>query len=253
MRSRSQDLFPTTPPIAPFRIHTRHRRVRGTANGVVYRGAVSWQQSQSLMYYAQASEGFRGPFGRFALPNYCAADAARLGSTTAAGDVGADELWNYELGAKTSWLADRLRVNAALYRINWTNIQQSIFLTCGYSLKENLGSVVNKGAEVEIEGRLTDTLSGGALSGTCIALCSRTSLAFPARKASRCRMFRRRRPERSSPTPWVPSGRGVRRLAPTTPTPGQSISTYAVRASFTPDKGSLSLRGRPVDPPKIEP
>jgi iron complex outermembrane receptor protein len=33
--------------------------VRGAANGVVYRGAVSWQQSRSIMYYAQASEGVR--------------------------------------------------------------------------------------------------------------------------------------------------------------------------------------------------
>jgi iron complex outermembrane recepter protein len=217
--------------------------VRGTANGVVYRGAVSWQQSPSLMYYAQASEGFRGPFGRFALPSYCAADAARLGATTAAGEVGADELWNYETGAKTSWLADRLRVNAALYRINWTNIQQSIFLPCGYSLKENLGSVVNKGGEVELEARLTDTLSGGASVGYVHSALQQDIFGIPGTQGQ--------------PLPDVPKTTAGAFLAYTLGNiaswsaavradysyTGQSISTYATDASFTPDKGSLSLVG----------
>jgi outer membrane receptor protein involved in Fe transport len=217
--------------------------VRGTANGVVYRSAVSWQQSQRLMYYAQASEGFRGPFGHFALPSYCAAEAARLGSTTAAGEVAADELWNYEIGAKTSWLNDRMRVNAALYRINWTNIQQSIFLTCGYSLKENLGSVINKGAEAEIEGRMTDALSGGAAVGYVHSALQQDIFGIPGTQGQ--------------PLPDVPKTTAAAFIdytlgafdswtaaarADYTYT-GESISTYATSASFTPDKGSLSLVG----------
>ena len=217
--------------------------VKGTANGVVYRGAVSWQQSQSLMYYAQASEGFRGPFGRFALPSYCAAEAARLGSTTAGGEVAADELWNYEIGTKTSWLDDRLRVNAALYRINWTNIQQSIFLTCGYALKENLGSVVNKGAEVEVEGRITDTLSGGAAVGYVHSALQQDIFGIPGTQGE--------------PLPDVPKTTAAAFMAYTLGAfgswtaaaradysyTGPSISTYAASPSFTPDKGSLSLLG----------
>lgn len=34
-----------------------------------------------------------------------------------------DSLWNYEFGAKTSWLDSRLTVNATLYRIDWTDMQ----------------------------------------------------------------------------------------------------------------------------------
>jgi outer membrane receptor protein involved in Fe transport len=195
------------------------------------------------MYYAQASEGFRGPFGHFALPSYCAAEAARLGSTTAAGEVAADELWNYEIGAKTSWLNDRMRVNAALYRINWTNIQQSIFLTCGYSLKENLGSVINKGAEAEIEGRMTDALSGGAAVGYVHSALQQDIFGIPGTQGQ--------------PLPDVPKTTAAAFIdytlgafdswtaaarADYTYT-GESISTYATSASFTPDKGSLSLVG----------
>jgi iron complex outermembrane receptor protein len=217
--------------------------VRGTADGVVYRGAVSWQQSQSLMYYAQASEGFRGPFGRVALPSNCAAEAARLGSTTAGGEVAADKLWNYEIGAKTTWLDDRIRLNASLYRIDWTNIQQSILLTCGYPLKENLGSVVNKGAEVEIEGHITEAISGGAAIGYVHSALQQDIFGIPGTQGQ--------------PLPDVPKTTAGAFMAYTLGAfgswsaaaradysyTGQSISTYAAGASFTPDKGSLSLVG----------
>jgi iron complex outermembrane receptor protein len=217
--------------------------VRGAANGVVYRGAVSWQQSQSLMYYVQASEGFRGPFGRFALPTICATGTAQLGATTAGGEVASDKLWNYEIGAKTSWLDDRLRVNVSLYRIDWTNIQQSILLTCGFALKENLGSIVNKGAEVEVEGHLTKALSLGAGLGYVNSALQQDIFGIPG--------------TRGQPLPDVPKETGGAFLAYGLGTfgswsaaaradysyTGQSISTYTTGASVTPDKGSLALAG----------
>jgi iron complex outermembrane receptor protein len=217
--------------------------VRGAANGVVYRGAVSWQQSKNLMYYAQASEGFRGPFGRVAIPNSCAADAARLGKTTAEGEIASDKLWNYEIGAKTAWLDDRLRVNVSLYRIDWTNIQQSVFLNCGFTLKENLGSVVNKGAEVELEGRVTKALSAGAAVGYVNSALQQDIFGIPG--------------THGQPLPDVPKTTAGAFLAYNLGTfglwsgtaradysyTGQSISTYRGGASFAPDKGSLALLG----------
>jgi iron complex outermembrane recepter protein len=217
--------------------------VRGAANGLIYRGALSWQQSKTLMYFAQASEGFRGPFGRFALPSLCAADAARLGATTAEGEVGADKLWNYELGAKTSWLADRLRVNVALYRIDWTNIQQAVFLNCGFNLMENLGSVVNKGAEVEVDVRVTKALSAGAALGYVNSALQQNIFGIPGTQGQ--------------PLPDVPKTTGGAFLAYNLATlgswsgtaradysyTGQSISTYTAEAPFVPDKKSLALLG----------
>jgi iron complex outermembrane receptor protein len=217
--------------------------VRGDANGVVYRGAISWQQSRSIMYYAQASEGFRGPFGRFAIPEGCAADAAQLGSSTAAGEVASDRLWNYELGAKTSWLDRRLRINIALYRIDWTNVQQSILLTCGFTLKENLGGVVNRGGEVEVEGRITTSLSGGAAVSYLDSALQQDIFGIPG--------------TRGQPLPDVPKatrsaflvydlgnvGSWIGTARADYSYTGQSISTYASGASFVPDQGSLALLG----------
>jgi iron complex outermembrane receptor protein len=217
--------------------------VRGTANGVVYRGAISWQQSKNLMYYAQASEGFRGPFGRFALPNACAADAGQLGMTTAAGEVASDKLWNYEIGAKSNWLDDRVRVNVALYRIDWTDVQQSILLTCGFTLKENLGSVVNKGGEVEVEVRITKAFSAGTSLGYVNSALQQDIFGIPGTQGQSL--------------PDVPKTTGGAFMAYSLSAfgswrgtaradysyTGQSISTYAPGASFTPDKGSLALLG----------
>jgi iron complex outermembrane receptor protein len=218
-------------------------RVQGAATGVVYRGAVSWQQSHNLMYYAQASEGFRGPFGRFALPNVCAPEAARLGATTAQGEVHSDRLWNYEIGAKTSWFDDRLRVNTSLYRIDWTNIQQSILLTCGFALKGNLGSVVNKGGEVEIEARATKALSGGVAVGYVNSALQQNIFGIPGTQGQ--------------PLPDVPKTTGGAFLAYSLDAlrswrvtaradysyTGQSLSTYRTSASFAPDQESLALLG----------
>jgi iron complex outermembrane recepter protein len=217
--------------------------VRGAANGVVYRAAASWQQSQAVMYYAQASEGFRGPFGRVALPNACATEAAQLGTNTAQAEVASDKLWNYEVGAKTSWLSDRLRINVSLYRIDWTNVQQSVLLTCGFTLKENLGSVVNKGAELEIEARITRALSAGAVVGYVNSALQQDIYGIPGTQGQ--------------PLPDVPKTTGgafvgydLGNFGSWTGTAradysytGQSISTYAAGASFTSDKGSLALLG----------
>jgi iron complex outermembrane recepter protein len=235
-------LFANTPNNADMDPYTAPK-VSGAANGVVYRGAVSWQQSRNLMYYAQASEGFRGPFGRFALPSACAAQAAQLGTNTAAGEVDSDKLWNYEAGAKSSWLDDRLRVNVSAFRIDWTDVQQSVFLNCGFTLKENLGSVVNKGAELEIQGRVTKALSVGASAGYVNSALQQDIFGIPG--------------TRGLPLPDVPKMTGGAFLNYNLGNvaswntdlrvdysyTGQSISTYAAGGSFAPDKGSLALLG----------
>ncbi len=243
MRSRNQGFLPLRRNNGSIPNPYTAPTVSGTANGVVYRAAISWQQSKSLMYYAQASEGFRGPFGRFALPNACAAAAAQLGATTAEGEVGSDKLWNYEIGAKTSWFDQRLRVDVALYRIDWTNVQQSIFLNCGFALKENLGGVVNKGGEVDVEGRITKALSAGASVGFVNSALQQDIFGIPGTQGQ--------------PLPDIPKTTGGAFLAYNLGAfgswsgtaradysyTGQSISTYSAGTSFTPDKGSLALLG----------
>src|SRR4051794_32654258 len=76
--------------------------------------SISYQPSPDLFTYVTASEGFRpGGFN----------PAGVQIAGTVQPYFQADSLWNYEIGAKSAWLDRRLTMNAALYRINWNNMQ----------------------------------------------------------------------------------------------------------------------------------
>jgi outer membrane receptor protein involved in Fe transport len=93
----------------------------------------------------------------------CAADLAALGRTSAPPGAKPDSIWNYELGSKNTLLGGRLRVNAAIYDMNWSNIQLNIQLpTCAFSFDDNVGSARIRGGEVSLAGQLTQDLTLGA-------------------------------------------------------------------------------------------
>ncbi|MEM1152589.1 MAG: TonB-dependent receptor [Pseudomonadota bacterium] len=71
-----------------------------------------------------------------------------------------DFLWNYEIGAKTQWWDDRLRVNAALYYIDWEDIQTTVFDPTGsFTYVTNAGSAEITGLELELTALLSESLT----------------------------------------------------------------------------------------------
>jgi iron complex outermembrane receptor protein len=76
--------------------------------------------------------------------------------------------WNYEIGTKNTFLNGMLSTNLALYYIDWRDQQ----LTTTYYFPEPIGGSKNyilnagkteiKGLELEVEARLTDSLTAGA-------------------------------------------------------------------------------------------
>jgi outer membrane receptor protein involved in Fe transport len=120
-------------------------------DGVNPRFELSYRVTGDALLYASAARGFRlGGVNGYVPVSFCAADLARIGLTKAPEGFGSDHLWNYELGAKTRWLDDRLIVNAAAYYIDWGNIQSTRSLTCGFPFRENSGKATVKGVELEI-------------------------------------------------------------------------------------------------------
>lgn len=109
-----------------------------------------YQVTDDNMLYAQASQGYRngGPTGGFPLAA-CAPHLAAVGYSTVPTQYGPDELWNYEVGSKNTFLDGRMAFNAAAFYIDWSDIQSTIGLACGFSFIDNAGEAVSKGAEME--------------------------------------------------------------------------------------------------------
>jgi iron complex outermembrane receptor protein len=107
--------------------------------------------SQSTVYVS-AGKGFR--LGGATTPNTnvaCLQGLALLGDTSAPQTYGPDHLWSYELGTKALLFQKTLSVNAAVYYVDWTAIQQSIVIPiCGGQFNANVGDAKAFGAELEV-------------------------------------------------------------------------------------------------------
>lgn len=113
---------------------------------------LQYQLTSDKMVYATASQGYRpgGP-NNPAPEALCGSEVSGLGlSQSQLSKYGPDYLWNYEMGMKTAWLDDRLTVDASVYRINWSKVQQQIVLSCGYNITANFGNAVSQGGEFEV-------------------------------------------------------------------------------------------------------
>jgi iron complex outermembrane receptor protein len=150
--------------------------VRGTTP----KYGLSYHVTPDILVYTTVAKGYREGGPLFPFPSTCAVDLGALGLSTPPTAYKPDGIWNYEAGAKTGWLEDRLTVNGALYYIDWTDIQQNISLpTCGFNFIGNFGTASSKGGEFELnydptralnltlslaynEAKLTSTVRGAA-------------------------------------------------------------------------------------------
>jgi len=128
-------------------------------DGVVPKVEVSYDVSDDHMVYASYSEGFRLGGVNSNVPTACDAQLAALGTASGA-SYDSDNLTNIEVGAKTSWLDNRLVVNAAVYRNVFEDIQTAINLSsCGFFQQFNAGELENTGLDADFAFQATESLS----------------------------------------------------------------------------------------------
>lgn len=81
-----------------------------------------------------------------------------------------ETLWNYELGFKSQWLDNRLRLNASIFYTEWSDLQLESFrflvpgnLQSKFALTSNIDEAEAMGLEIEFAAAITDrfTVSGG--------------------------------------------------------------------------------------------
>jgi iron complex outermembrane recepter protein len=126
-------------------------------SGVNPKVTLSYEQNHDLTVYGTIARGFRPGGINQQIPD----PPCTLTTET----YGPDSIWNYEIGEKAKLLDNRLVINADIYYIRWSQVQQSVNQPCGYPLTENAGTAATYGPEVEISAILTPELTLG-FSGT---------------------------------------------------------------------------------------
>ena len=96
------------------------------------------------MVYARAAKGFKA--GGFNV-------AAPAGETI----YGTETSWTYEAGIKTTWFEERLILNAAVFYIDWDDLQLSLFDPVKRKgFIDNAGQATSTGVEFELTGRVAE-------------------------------------------------------------------------------------------------
>jgi iron complex outermembrane recepter protein len=131
---------------------------------------VTYDLTADSSIYASAGKGFR--LGGATTPNTnaaCVTGLLQLGDTSAPKTYGPDHLWSYEIGSKSLLFDKTLSVNADVYYIDWTSIQQTITIPiCGGAFNTNIGDATAIGGELELRYKppVVSGLTLGANFGT---------------------------------------------------------------------------------------
>jgi outer membrane receptor protein involved in Fe transport len=123
-----------------------------TEHPLTPRFTLSWQLTDDQMLYATVAKGYRiGGANESVLGIVaCDGDLASLGVKDVPHSYNSDSVWSYEVGDKASLFDHRVTVDASLFWIDWSGIQQLVTLPdCGYYYTANLGSAVSRGFDVQ--------------------------------------------------------------------------------------------------------
>lgn len=121
-----------------------------TLDDTIFKANFAWQASNDALLYFTFSQGFRsGGFNR----------AAGRGADPVTGEggipasFGTDDVNNYELGFKSMWLDNALRINGAVYHTDFSNLQQGVldFSITNTTFFDNVGDADIDGAELQVE------------------------------------------------------------------------------------------------------
>lgn len=140
-----------------------------SGNAVLPRVNLSYQPTPDLNLYGTIAKGSRP--GGFNLPiplpspqvlavnPYAYNCAVGAVTVTAQPNFSPDSVWSFEVGEKAKFDDRRFTINADVYYIQWTNIQQVLSLSCGYPYNTNAGNAKSYGPELEMSAVIVQGLS----------------------------------------------------------------------------------------------
>jgi iron complex outermembrane recepter protein len=108
---------------------------------------IDWQIDPDALIYVSATRGYKSGG-----VNYAA-------TTVAQESFAPEELWSYELGAKTEWFDHRLRANLTGFYYDYSNLQVQSVLGPGTTTISNAASATVKGVEAEFTAKPVPALA----------------------------------------------------------------------------------------------
>ena len=135
---------------------------RTTQSGVTPKVALAYKPSSQAMTYVSYSKGFRSGGAGVPLPTNLTPpiffqEIHQVGGKPTTYD--SDTVSNYELGGKLESDSRHVVLSAAVFQMNWHNIQQTIIAPGSeIALTVNAGDARIRGGEIELEGRPLNAL-----------------------------------------------------------------------------------------------
>jgi iron complex outermembrane receptor protein len=149
-----------------------------TEKPVTPKAVLTWQPDRDDMMYVSASKGFRPGGPNVGVGTICQGNLNSLGLSSVPGQYSSDSLWSYEIGSKNTFLDHKLQINASVFYIDWSNIQQNVYLpACGEQFTANLGKAKSEGGDIEILYRPIDPLTLDLTAAYTDARLTKTSCA----------------------------------------------------------------------------
>ncbi len=126
----------------------------GEVNGLIvedhtsYTVTLRYRPNAYFLWYAQAGDGYRD--GGF--------NTTTLSQTSVPTAYQGDSLHSIETGWRLRSSDDRMRLNLAIFHIDWTDIQSDQLRSTGLPITVNLGNGINTGVELEGDWRILKPL-----------------------------------------------------------------------------------------------
>jgi iron complex outermembrane receptor protein len=122
---------------------------------------LAYTPTDDVLVYTTAAKGFRpgGPNTPVPLTGLAQCLTGKgnlesLGLSSAPNQFNPDNVWSYEIGEKARALGNTLQINSAIYYERWTDVQQLVDPSCGFSFTANAGTASVYGSEIELAANL---------------------------------------------------------------------------------------------------
>jgi len=136
-------------------------RGRQTENPLTPKFGINYQVTPSTLLYASATRGFRVGGYNPQVGTFCGPELTAIGYPDGRPTTfKSDSVWSYELGVKSRFGRGLGNVQASVYQIDWSDIQQSVGLnSCGFQFTSNLGRARSRGFDLQLELKPVDRLT----------------------------------------------------------------------------------------------